>query len=356
MKALVGVVGTGYIAQSRHLPAYKDEQLAKIQAICDLDHRRAWRIAKTHKIPCVYRTLEEMLSKEALDIVDICSPASTHAPLAIQALKQGVNVIVEKPMAMDFESAKQVYEVAKSSKKKYTVVQNYRFMQEYKILKTAVKRGQLGRVDAIYGFFDSPSTGFTDQFRPEYKHGILFETGIHDVDIARDLLGEVVSAETIMTQKSLDGHAHAVISILEHGNNAVSMLRLSFKAATPAHRLEVNGSKIRAFLDYETGSLEFERMFRRSSIKEQIQFAKNELSRTFKTLKHHYYKNVILRGMNEFGGLAPFKDIIHRFVRCVLENTEPPVTLNEAYMNMKILGACQLSLETGQKQRIADLK
>ncbi|MGQ9641960.1 MAG: Gfo/Idh/MocA family protein [Candidatus Bathycorpusculaceae bacterium] len=355
MKALVGVVGAGYIAQSRHLPVYKDEQLAKIQAICEADHRRAWRVAKVHNIPCVYRNLEEMLSKEALDIVDICSSASAHAPLAIQALKQGINVIVEKPMAMDFESAKQVYEVARSSKKKFTVVQNYRFMQQYKALKKAVKKGQLGRVDALYGLFDSPSTGFTDQFRPEYKYGILFETGIHDIDIARDLLGEVVSTETIMTRKSLDGHAHAVISILEHKNNAVSILRLSFKAATSAHRLEVNGSKIRAFLDYETDSLEFERMFRLSSIKEQIRFAKNELSKTFKMFKHHY-SSMIWRGMNEFGGLAPFKEIIHRFVRCVLENAEPPVTLDEAYMNMKILEACRLSLETGQKQRIADLK
>ncbi|MEM3551161.1 MAG: Gfo/Idh/MocA family oxidoreductase [Candidatus Bathyarchaeia archaeon] len=355
MKASVGIVGAGVIAQTRHLPAYKDEQLVKVQAIYDADYQRARRVAKIHGIPNVYRSLEELLSKESLDIVDICTPASSHAQFAVQALKRGANVIVEKPMAMDYSSAKQVYETAKASGKKFTVVQNYRFTTEYKCLKEAASRGKLGRVDLLYGFFDSPSAGFTDQFLPNYKYGIIFETGIHDVDIARDLIGEVISVKATLTRKSLEGHARSLVSILEHRNNAVSVLRLSFTAATPAHRLEVNGSNIRAFLDFEMGSLEFESMFKTSSIREQVRFLKHEISKTYYKLKRHY-SGIIWRGMSEFGGLMPFKDFIHRFVLSVLKNAKPPVTLEEAYTNMKILEACRISLETGQNQRLADLR
>jgi predicted dehydrogenase len=333
MKASVGIVGTGFIAQMRHLPAYQSEPLAKVQAICDIDYQRARRIAQIHNIPHVYRSLEEMLSKESLDIVDICSPASTHAPFAIEALKHGVNVIVEKPMAMDFPSARQVYAIAKASKKKFTVVQNYRFTDEYKALKAAAVRGELGSVDLMYCFFDSPSAGFTDQSLPYYKYGILFETGIHDVDIARDLVGDVVSVRAIMTRKSSGGQTRSLVSILEHKNNAVSVLRLSFTAATPAHRLEINGSKVRALLDFETGILEFEKTFKISSIKEHMYFATREMSRVFRKLQK-YYGSIIWRGSTEFGGLKPFKDIIHQFIVSVLEDTQSPVTLEEAYTNM----------------------
>jgi UDP-N-acetylglucosamine 3-dehydrogenase len=353
MKASVGIVGAGFIAQMRHLPAYQNEQSVKVQAICDPDYRRAQQIAKIHSIPNVYRNLEEMLSKDSLDIIDICSPASTHAQFAIQALKREVNVTVEKPMAMDFPSAKQVYAVAKASKKKFMVVQNYRFTTEYKSLKAAVATGELGYVDFMYSFFDSPSVDSNDQFLPNYKYGILFETGIHDVDIARDLNGAVVSARTILTRKSSEGQARSLISILTHKNKAVSVLRLSFAAATASHRLEVNGSKARALLDFE-GSLEFERVFKTSSLKGQIHFTTHELSKAFQKVKQHYSK-IIWRGRSEFGGLKPFREVVHQFVLSVLENSKPPVTLEEAYTNMRILEACQISLETGQNQRIADI-
>jgi predicted dehydrogenase len=355
MKVSVGIVGAGFIAQMRHLPAYQNEQWVKVQAICDPDHIRAQKIAKIYNIPNVYRNIEEMLSKEPLDIIDICSTASTHAPFAIQALKKGVNVIVEKPMAMDFPSAKQVYEVARLSKKKFTVVQNYRFTTEYKSLKEATVTEKLGRIDLMYSFFDTPCINLTDQFLPSYKYGILFETGIHDVDIARDLMGEVVCARAVITRKSSEGHARSMVSILEHKNQAVSVLRLSFTAATSAHRLEVNGSKVRALLDFEIGSLEFESSFEISSIKEQIRFAVHEISKAFHKVKQHY-SNIIWRGMSEYGGVKPFEEIIHKFVLSVLENTKPPVTLDESYINIKILEACRISLDTGQSQRIADVQ
>lgn len=354
MKLSIGIVGAGFIAQTRHLPAWLSESIIKVQAICDIDYRRASQIAKLYRIPSVYRSLEEMLSKESLDVVDICSPASTHAQYAIEALKNGVNVIVEKPMAMDFPSTKQVYEVAKTSGKKFTVVQNYRFTDEYKSLKKAIITGDLGYVDFLYCAFDFPNPDFNDQFLPQYKHGILFETGIHDVDIARDLMGNVVSVRTIITRKTFDGQTRSLVSILEHENNIMSVLRLSFAAATPAHRLELNGSKIRAMLDFGIGFLKIEKIFEVSSIKEQMRFAIHKFFETLLNLKKHY-GNVIWRGLTEFGGLKPFKEIIHRFVNSIINDTEPPITLEEAYTNMRILEAGRLSLELSRPQRVSDI-
>lgn len=354
MKLSVGIVGAGFIAQMRHLPALLSEPSVKVQAICDIDYYRAAKVAKLYNIPRTYHSLEEMLSKESLDIVDICSPASTHALYAIEALKSGANVIVEKPMAMDFQSAKQVYEVAKASGKKFTVIQNYRFISEYKVLKKAISLGELGYVDFLYCTFDFPRPDLNDQFLPQYENGILFETGTHDVDIARDLMGNVVYVRTIRTRRSLSGQSLSLVSILEHENNTTSVLRLSFAAATRAHWLEVNGSKIRAKLDFESGSLDFEKIFKTSSIREQMRFSTHEISKTLRNLKRHY-SNIVWPDLTEFGGLNPFKDIIHQFIMSVLDNAEPPVTLEEAYMNMKILEAARLSLELNRPWRVSDI-
>ncbi|MCS7123166.1 MAG: Gfo/Idh/MocA family oxidoreductase [Candidatus Aenigmarchaeota archaeon] len=351
MKLSVGVVGAGFISQIRHLPVYKREELTKVQAIYDIDYIKAKKVAERHKIPNTYRSLEDMFDKESLDIVDICSPASTHAKYAVEALKKGSNVIVEKPMAMDFQSAKEVYEIAKKTDRKFTVIQNYRFTREYKIIKNF--KDKFGKLYFLYCSYESPRIDFNDQFNPQFKNGILFETGIHDVDLARDLLGSVLKVKTLVNQK-YGFQVQGLISMLEHKNGAISVLNLCFGGATFMHRITLHGSKIRATLDYELNLLKFERAMNKLSVKDNLNFIRREITESFNII-FNYYKNLIWPEKTLFGGLYPFKEIIHKFVLSIIEDSEPPITLDESYENMRILEACQRSIETGEVQKVEDV-
>ncbi len=298
-----------------------------------------------------------MLQEESLDIVDLCSPASTHAAAAISALKHDANVVVEKPMAMDYSSAKQVYDAAHGSSRKFTVVQNFRFMTCYTELKKKMAVGEVGFIDFLYSYFGFTNPDLNDQFLPAYRRGILFETGIHDIDSSRDLLGEVAEANATVTKHTLSGQARSINCVLTHKSKALSIIRVSFAAANHSHRLEVNGRKTRASIDFNQGLLDFEREPR--TRKEFIHFALKEIPKSATRIKRDLGGFISLqldRDRSYFPAVAAYEVFFQQFVRSIQEDRTPPVTLEESYANMKILEACRVSSETGQPQKIVDLK
>lgn len=99
-KRRIGIVGCGLIAKARHIPAYKRmKKTVDLCAVCDLNEKIAKETARDFRISNAYSNVSEMLSKEALDIVDICVPSQVHAPVAVEAIEKGCDVIMEKPMA-----------------------------------------------------------------------------------------------------------------------------------------------------------------------------------------------------------------------------------------------------------------
>ena len=89
-KLKVGVVGCGYIAKKRHIPAFfRLKNLVSVSAVCDLNEELATDTARQFGIPHVYSDLGEMLSEMDLDIVDVCTPPKIHAPVALEAMESG---------------------------------------------------------------------------------------------------------------------------------------------------------------------------------------------------------------------------------------------------------------------------
>jgi predicted dehydrogenase len=366
----VGVVGAGYIAQTRHLPTWQKQKSVKIRAISDIDLIRARKVAKLSGIPATFRTLEEMLEHESLDIIDICTPAASHAPLSLQALthRNSANVIVEKPMAMNLSSAKLVYDAARKSNRKFTVVHNYRFSNLYRMLRASLIEGKLGHVRDLDASFEFPHSDFNDQFLPSFPYGILFETGVHDIDLARDLLGDVREVNAIVTKKA-HGHAHSVVSMLRHHNGTVSTLRLSFDSAGYSHRLILNGSKSKAILDFNHEFLEFQRKFDVTRNVTLFSFSMSLVAKYFlaeaiislrragRSLKGMFsISSALPFGATAFGGLQPFESIINEFVRCIMEDTPPPITMEEAFSDVRIAEAAKLSAELGVPRKLVSGK
>jgi len=100
-KVKVAVIGCGFIAKVRHIPAFKKmNRQVDLCAVCDLNKGLARETAHQFNIPKAYTSTSEMFSKENLDAVDICVPPQIHAPIAIEAMENGCNVLMEKPMAL----------------------------------------------------------------------------------------------------------------------------------------------------------------------------------------------------------------------------------------------------------------
>jgi len=144
-KINVAVVGCGYVADG-HLKAWRKSQRANVVAISDLNEKLARQTAEFWKIPKYYSSLTNLLANADVDLVDICTPPHTHADLAIEAMKAGVNVLIEKPMTITVKDAERIVECQKATKVKAGVIHNWLFDDPVLKANSIVKEGKLGEV------------------------------------------------------------------------------------------------------------------------------------------------------------------------------------------------------------------
>ena len=143
----VAIIGCGNIAKS-HCKSYLRQPDADIVALCDIVPGRPAEFATEHGLENVafYTDYKEMLAKENLDCVSVCTYNRQHAPCAIAALDAGVNVIVEKPLCVTMEEAKAMMEAEKRSGKILSIGFQPRFNNNMKKIKEIVKSGVLGDI------------------------------------------------------------------------------------------------------------------------------------------------------------------------------------------------------------------
>ncbi|MFW6438066.1 MAG: Gfo/Idh/MocA family protein, partial [Armatimonadota bacterium] len=131
-KLRVGIIGTGGIARGQHIPAWMALEDAEIVAICDIDPLAAaagqtlTEVDREH----TWEDYEEMLEKEDLDVVDVCTPNCVHMPPTVAALEAGCHVFVEKPVATSADEVRQMIAARDRSQKLLCVTQNMRFSDE----------------------------------------------------------------------------------------------------------------------------------------------------------------------------------------------------------------------------------
>ena len=189
----IGIIGSGKICQGPHMGAYDKIDHAKIVAICDIDEKKLESVSKRYPDAKLYTDYKEMIANEELDAVDICTPNNVHSQAAIYALNQGLNVICEKPDAINAEEAEKMKKAAENSGKTLMVIRNNRYRPTTKFLKEYIAEGKMGEIYAgRCGWIrrrGSPGWGgwFTD--KAQSGGGPLIDLGVHIIDLAMYLMG-----------------------------------------------------------------------------------------------------------------------------------------------------------------------
>jgi predicted dehydrogenase len=145
-KLRLGVVGLGWVAQVFHLPILTKLDDVELIAVCDKDKARARMIADKFGIQRSYSDYEQMLAREELQAIDICTSTDSHLPVTVASLQAGKDVFVEKPIARKYDEAVKMAESAKANKRKLMVGMNNRFRPDTMILKSFVEKGELGKI------------------------------------------------------------------------------------------------------------------------------------------------------------------------------------------------------------------
>lgn len=220
-KIKVAVIGCGSIAKHRHIPEYAENPHAELVAFCDPVIERAEAFAKQYGGKA-YRDYTEMLEKEAIDAVSICTPNVHHAPASIEAAKHNVHVLCEKPMATSLDEASEMIQVAEENNVILMIGHNQRLMPPHVKAKEILESGSLGNVLTFRSSFshggpESWSVDGVDSwfFRKEEAFiGALGDLGVHKIDLVMWLLDEkIVEVNAMMgrLEKAGDVEDNALI-------------------------------------------------------------------------------------------------------------------------------------------------
>ena len=188
-KLKIGIVGCGGIANQKHFPAMKaNSDLCEIVAFCDIIKERAEKGAAEYGVPGarVYEDYHDLLKDPEVEVVHVLTPNVAHCPITVAAFEAGKHVYCEKPMAHTSADAQQMLDAWKKSGKKFTIGYQNRFRPEVQNLKKACEAGELG--DIYYGKAHAirrravPTWGvFPD--KSKQGGGPLIDIGTHALDL-----------------------------------------------------------------------------------------------------------------------------------------------------------------------------
>ncbi len=187
-KLKVGIIGCGGIANGKHLPGLKKVKEAEMVAFCDIVVERAEKAKENYGTPDakVYADYKELLADASIDVVHVCTPNKSHAPISIAALEAGKHVMCEKPMAKTAADARAMLEAAKRTGKKLTIGYQNRQRQEMRTLKKYCDDGVLGDIyfgKAIALRRRAVPTWGVFMNEEEQGGGPLIDIGTHSLDL-----------------------------------------------------------------------------------------------------------------------------------------------------------------------------
>ncbi len=189
----VAIIGTGMIANFAHLPACSLlGKSVEVVGCADIREAAARETAANFKIPKVYTDPQKMLDELRPDIAVVAAPNMHHKNLSLMALRSGAHVVCEKPVALKYADAVELFAEARKLRMHFFPAQTYRFFNEQAAVKTIVNQGVLG--DVYYAEFDAvrrrgiPRWGFF-HIKQENGGGPFCDLGVHQLDYLLWLLG-----------------------------------------------------------------------------------------------------------------------------------------------------------------------
>ena len=334
-KLKVGIVGCGFIAKERHIPGYKRmKNTVDLCAVCDLNEKLAMETAKDFRIAHAYSNVSEMLSKEDLDIVDICVPPQVHATVAVETMENGCNVIMEKPLALKTSDCDQMVDAARKHSVKLCVIHNNIFHPPFLKARKLVADGAIGDFVGMRIFLSTPRWDMID-LKDHWYHklpgGVIGETGPHIAYMSLAFLNDIKNVD--IYAKNFLKHPWAPFDefrIELEGENGISSAAISYTTNYWAANVDILGTEAALHLDMQNMLLIRHRLRELS----YIPIARSSLS-TISQMVGGIASNVftVVTGRQKIGTDI----VIERFVDSVLNDSQPPVTGEEGRDAVRVM-------------------
>ena len=219
MKAVkIGIIGTGGVANGRHIAELLKCENAKIVALCDVNEKALKSSAERAGVSAekCYTDYKALIADPEVEAVEICTPNHLHAEMAREVLLAGKFLNLEKPIAMSYEEALSITKAEEQSAVFGMTCFTYRFMPAVRYAKHLVEAGAIGSIVGLNVAYLKNSAyweGRPLEWRFEKEKagsGVVGDLGVHLIDLAQLLAGNIVelcaTKQTVVKERpTLDG-------------------------------------------------------------------------------------------------------------------------------------------------------
>ena len=244
-----GIIGCGNISGT-HRKAVEAVEAAELVACCDIVEEKAKAFAAD--AGCAhYKHLEDMLARDDIQAVSICTPSGMHSEMAIIAAQAGKHILSEKPLDVTLKKIDDMIAAADAHNVKLAGVFQRRTYESTKRVREAVRTGKLGKLvlgDCYQKYFRSHQYYASGDWRATWEldgGGALMNQGVHGLDLITYLMGPVkrVSACCRRLVRNIAVEDTAV-AIVEYENGALGVLE-GTTSVTPGYdcQVEISGDE-----------------------------------------------------------------------------------------------------------------
>ena len=240
----VAVIGLGNMGK-HHVRTYSEIDKVKLVAVSDIDEEKGKSAAEKFKCR-FYKDYNEMIKKEKIDLISVVVPTKFHEKIALDVIEKGINLLIEKPISDNVESAERIIKKAKEKKVKLAIGHVERFNPAVQKLKEIIDQGRLGEITSVI----ARRVGL---FPPQIKDAnVIIDLAVHDIDIINYLLGEKPREVEANAGKALISSREDYAEIFMKYKNAGCFIQVNWITPIKIRNLSVTGTKGYAEMDYIT--------------------------------------------------------------------------------------------------------
>lgn len=331
-----GLLSTANI-NKKVIPAIRASSRGTLTAVASRSPERARAYADQWSIPLSYGSYQEMLDSGKVDAVYISLPNHLHAPWSIQALKAGLHVLCEKPLAVSLEDVDSLIKTSRETGFHLAEAFMYRHHPQTKFVGEWVRSGKLGSISLIRGAFDfqlgkkqRQPENLNVRLEPEFGGGCLWDVGVYPLSFSQYLMGSPPTGVFGSQRLGETGVDEVFAGQMGYENNTgkETFAQISASFQNPFHTfLAVVGSEGRLYLNRPFTNMEDE-------------------SQLIFTSREGKVRDVPL----------PRKDLylgeIEDMNAVVLDGVEPYLSLQESRQHIQTALALYQSARTGQLVRL----
>lgn len=336
-----GIIGAGGIAQRRTLPVLSEIANAEVIAIMDKKSNDMIQISTKYHIPNIYENEDDLLRNPDIDAVYIASPVCFHKEQAMKVLAAGKHLLLEKPIGLNLDEAREIADYSKTVSVKSGAAMVMRYHDGHRRIKEMIQNGELGTIVECRGQLTCWFPEMKGNWRQQKNTaggGALMDMGIHTIDLLKYLLQDKVSKVAGMTENKVfhyevEDSASALIKM--HKGATCYIDAYNNIPDSAAHcLLEVYGTKGSVIADGTIGQ-DGSGKIRVSAAGQSGEYESQQ------NREHSPVEDILV-----YDKYNIYARQLQSFSQCILNDSQPEVSLEDAYDTMKVIDAIYRSSAT----------